>query len=103
MASTALADWASYSAWCATHGSDPLDGPLHRVMGAIYGWLIERAGYDGRSKLDQQIFGPPPYVPVNQAAVPRQLRDAEAAMALAALREAGAGEVMAEWTPPPAG
>jgi hypothetical protein len=103
MAATALGDWASYAAWCATHGCDPLDGPLYRVVGAIYGWLIDRAGYEGRSKLDQQIFGPPPHVPINQAAVPRHLRDAEAAMALAALREAGAGDMVAEWTPPPTG
>ncbi len=100
LAVTALTDWPMYSGWCAAHGTNPLGGPLHQVMGAIYGWLGDRAGPDGADKLAQQIFGPPPHQAVAEAALPRAIRDQEAALAMAALREQLPGEVIeGEWTP----
>jgi hypothetical protein len=103
LASTALHDWPFYAAWCAEHGRAPLRGQLYEIMGQIYGWMRFRAGPGGVEKLDAQVFAPPPYKPVAaNEAVPRQIRDQEAALALAALREQlpGDAETFApEWTP----
>lgn len=103
LASTALHDWPFYAAWCAEHGRAPLRGHLYEIMGQIYGWMRFRHGPGGIDKLDAQVFAPPPYKPITVTdAVPRQIRDQEAALALAALGEQmpGGGEAFApEWTP----
>jgi hypothetical protein len=102
LAATALAEWPSYSAWCAAHGNAPIAGPLHQVMGAIFGWLIDRAGPDGYDKLAQQVFDPPPHaLTANVRVLPQAIRDQEAALALASLGERLPGEeFVPEWTGP---
>lgn len=101
LAATATTNWALYTAWCATVGSAPLDGPLWQVIGTIYGWLRAQRGGDEQelAKLEQQIWAPPP---AKNAVVPEQLprhvRDEEAKLALAALSEAMPGEDrISEW------
>lgn len=103
LAGQAIADWPLFNAWCAGHGMDPSTAPLWRVIGAIYAWLRSLFPSQDLSKLDQEIWAPPPFV-ANAATVtqelPRHVRDEEAALALAALRETLPGEqVEAEWTP----
>lgn len=103
MAATALLDWPSYGAWCAEHGSYPLAGDLFEVMGRVYAWMratratpMDKDTYQAREKLDQRVFAPPPYQRAisSEASLPRSVRDAEAAMALAALRDTLPGEVI---------
>lgn len=103
LAATALQDWPMYCAWCAQHGVDPLGGRFYEVMGGVYAWTRDRAASQptpGEDKLNQQLFGPPPYVAVkaDTASIPRHVRDQEAAMALAALREQLPGEDLGERT-----
>lgn len=98
IAATALTQWAQYAAWCAAHGTRPLDGPLHQVVTAMYGWLRDRAGIEGAEELDRTIFAPPPFSrALPDDVLPRAIRDAEAAAALASLGEALPGEHMPEW------
>lgn len=104
LAATALHDWALYAAWCASHGQDPVGGQLHQVITRIYAWMRERAGPQRLERVEQDIFAAPPHVAVATAdmPVPRHIRDQEAALALAALREVvpGGGERFEqEWTP----
>lgn len=108
LASTALLDWPSYAAWCAEHGHTPLGGQLYEVMGRAYAWIrdsrakpMDRETWQNLEKLDQRVFAPPPHIAVvSEAALPRSMRDAEAAMALASLRETLPGEVVeAEFIP----
>lgn len=101
LAATATANWTLYTAWCATVGSSPIEGPLWRVTGTIYGWLRAlRAGDEQElAKLDQFVWAPPP---VKAAAEPEQLpqhvREEEAKLALAALAETLPGEDrISEW------
>lgn len=108
LAATALLDWPSYSAWCADRGHYPLRGDLFDVMGRVYAWTratratpMDREVFQAREKLDQRLFAPPPHVSVAaEAALPRSVRDAEAALALASLRDTLPGEVIeGEFTP----
>lgn len=105
LAATALHDWPLYAAWCAAHGRDPVGGSLYAVVGAIYGWMIDRAGPANQEKLDNRVFGPSPAVALQgDAPVPKRMRDEEAALALASLRETLPGEdVIAEWSGPATG
>lgn len=91
LAATAVTHWPQYTAWCAAHGTDPVDGPLWQIMGRVYAWLRERAGPQQVDRLDHQIWEPPPFEA--SAVVPQHVRDEEARMALAALGEVGGGEV----------
>jgi hypothetical protein len=104
LAATALHSWPAYCAWCAAHGTDPLGGPLWRVVTSIYGWLQSNVP-DGRgaADLERDIWAPPPEPrgPAAAAAVPSAaVREQEAAMALASLGQLMPGEDPdAEWAP----
>ena len=101
LASTALVQWPLYVAWCASHGTGPLDGPLWRVIANVYAWLRDGRDAQDLAKLEQQIWAPPPIrTATDPAELPRHVRDEEASLALAALGEAmSGGEGMTEWTP----
>lgn len=104
LAATAMAQWPVYTAWCVTHGSHPLDGPLWLVVGRIYAWLRDGRDEKSLAKLEQEIWAPPPIVmtAISTADLPQHVRDEEAALALQALNEAipGMENNIAEWRPP---
>lgn len=104
LAASAVVQWPLFIGWCATHGLDPASAPLWRVMGGIYAWLKESMSGKDLVKLEQEIWAPPPYVATGSTdALPQHIRDADAALALAALREAQrAGEGLDEWQATPA-
>lgn len=99
LAATAHARWPQYVAWCVTHGTEPVGGPLWRVVGGIYGWLADGHDEEGLSKLDDQLWTPPVHTAVQ--VLPRHVRDEEARLALAALAEQMPGDVgfEQEWSP----
>lgn len=103
LASTAVAQWPLFTAWCAGRGTDPLEGPLWLVMGRIYAWLRDGRDERAMARLEQEIWAPPPVVKtaVPTAELPQHVRDEEAALALKALGEAipGMEEGVAEWRP----
>lgn len=103
LAATATAHWPVYTAWCAGRGTGPLDGPLWRVVGSIYGWLrSSREGSEQElAKLDQQIWTPPVIQHATEPEqLPRHVREEEAKLALAALNETMPGEDrVTEWRP----
>jgi hypothetical protein len=96
LAATALSSWPAYAGWCATHGTDPLNGPLWRVIPTIYAWVMDTAGGEDPSRLERDIWAPPPPprgdVAAAAVAVSGRERDHEAAMALAALDQLLPGE-----------
>lgn len=104
LAASAVVQWPLFIAWCATHGLDPAAAPLWRVMGGIYAWLRESMSGRDLAKLEQDIWAPPPYVASGpDTELPQHVRDADATLALAALREAQrAGESVSEWGRPAA-
>jgi hypothetical protein len=102
IASTAVTQWTVFAAWCASHGTDPLDGPLWLVIGRIYAWLRDGRTPDALAKLDQQIWAPPAMATATTSAeLPRHVRDEEAALALRALNETlpGVERNVTEWRP----
>lgn len=106
LAGSAVVEWPLFNAWCATHGLDPTTAPLWKTIGATYAWVRSTATPENLSKLEQEIWAPPPIVATAAAVdeVPQHIRDEEAALALAALRERlpGEEEFFAEWTNTPA-
>lgn len=102
LAATAVVQWPLYSAWCAAHGTPPLEGPLWEVISRVYAFARDGLDSAGLAKLEQQIWAPPPVkAAVDPAALPRHVRDEEAALALASLNEAMAGgeDMALEWRP----
>lgn len=101
LAATAVVQWPLYAAWCATHGTPPLDGPLWEVISRVYAFARDGLDASGLAKLEQQIWAPPPIKSaVAPEALPRHVRDEEAALALASLNEAmGGAEFVTEWRP----
>jgi hypothetical protein len=105
MCAWALGDWPLFNAWCAEHGLDIAAAPPWRATGAIYGWLRTLTPAENLANLEQEIWAPPPFAVASTSVdeLPRHVRDEEAALALAALRETLPGEDrVTEWTPPPA-
>lgn len=99
LAASAVVQWQHFSAWCATRNLDPLGGPLWRTIAAVYAWLRELTPPEDLPKLENQIWGPPPGSMSVREEQPRHVRDQEAALALAALRETMPGEDrVGEWS-----
>lgn len=103
LASSALAEWPLFNAWCASVGLDVDAAPPWKAIGGVYAWLRASVSSENLAKMEQEIWAPPPaVVRASPQQLPRHVRDEEAALALAALREVMPGEErVSEWTPPP--
>ena len=105
LAATAAVNWPLFVGWCASHGTEPLEGPLWRVIGGIYGWLRDNVSTSEKEtqRLERTIWAPPPHVMVPEPdKLPHHVREAEAAGALASLRESLPGEdKVTEWRKSP--
>lgn len=105
LAASAMSDWPLFSAWCASNNINPMTVPLWQAIAASYAWLRSLVNApEQMASLEQDIWGPPPitamatYVSEPQE-LPQHVRDEEAALALAALRESMPGEDrISEWT-----
>jgi hypothetical protein len=96
---SALAEWPLFAAWCVQHGTDIVHAPLWKATSAIYAWLREDRDPKDLAKFEQQVWAPPPYTrSTTPDQLPDHVRAEEAALALAALREALPGEErVPEW------
>lgn len=95
LAGQAMTDWPLFNAWCVGHNLDIVESPLWKVIGAAHGWLRDLVPDTEIPKLEREIWAPPPTVATKLIAapeLPRHVRDEEAALALAALRETLPGE-----------
>ncbi|GHI91749.1 hypothetical protein [Streptomyces olivaceus] len=70
--------WRDWSAWCVRRGLDVDTASGHRIVSAVWAWLMDHAQEQKDIvRLERDIFDPPPELRRTQAAVPRGFSQAE--------------------------
>jgi len=70
--------WRDWAAWCVRRGLDVDTASAHRIISAVWAWLLDHAQEERDiHRLEREIFDPPPELRRTRAAVPRGFSEAE--------------------------
>lgn len=82
----AVERWRDWSAWCVRRGLDVDTASAHRIVSAVWAWLLDHVQEEkDMLKLERQVFEPPPELRRTRRAAPVGFSDAELAAQAAQL------------------
>ena len=74
----AVERWRDWSAWCVRRGLDVDTASAHRIVSAVWAWLLEHVQEEkDLHRLQRDIFDPPPELRRTRRAAPAGFSDAE--------------------------
>ncbi|MFF2650606.1 hypothetical protein [Streptomyces sp. NPDC058045] len=70
--------WRDWSAWCVRRGLDVDTASGHRIVSAVWAWIVDTAQEEkDLFRVERIIFDPPPELRRTRAAVPKGFSEAE--------------------------